>query len=104
MHPSGCVAAGCRYLYLYDEERSGRRYMGCLNKVFRVEIDVELFEAAEGTRLGYGAVKITGTPIATCEVSVDKAYQGGSEAFACSNPGFFERTDAPEAFDLRDRL
>lgn len=98
------MAAGCRYLYLYDDESSGRRYMGCLNKVFRVEIDVELFEAAERTRLGYGAVKLTGTPIGPCDVSVEIAYQGDSEAFACVNPGFLDRTDAPEAFDLRDRL
>jgi hypothetical protein len=104
VRPSGCIAAGCRYLYLYDDEHNGRRFMGCLNKVFRVEIDVELFEAAEHTRLGYGAVKLTGTPIPVCDVAVEMAYNGGGEAFNCVNPGFFEPTDASEAFDLRDRL
>ena len=105
VQPSGCVAVNCRYLYLYDDERSGRRYMGCLNKVFRVEIDVELFEAAELTRLGYGAVKMTGRPLPQCEVAVERAYLGEGEAFACSNPSFFEPVDElPDPFDLRDRL
>ena len=47
VHPSGCLAARCPYLYLYDDERTGTRYMGCMNKVFGVEIDVALFEEAE---------------------------------------------------------
>ena len=34
--------------------------MGCMNKVFRGEIDVELFEQAERTRHGFGGVKMTG--------------------------------------------
>ena len=108
LHPSGCVESGCRFLYLYDDELSGRRYMGCLNKVFRVEIDVELFEAAERTRQGYGGVKMTGTPLPQCSFSVERAYEGEGEAFECVNPRFFDAPDAgPEAyraFDLRDRL
>lgn len=108
VHPSGCLAAGCRYLYFYDEERSGRRYMGCMNKVFRVEIDVELFQEAQRTRQGYGGVKLSGTPLAVCEVAVERAYQGHGEAFECVNPGFFQvsdpGSDAYSPFDLRDRL
>jgi hypothetical protein len=104
VHPSGCIAAGCPYLYLFDEERSGRRFMGCLHKVFRVEIDVALFEAAERTRLGFGAVKLTGRPLPQCHVAVERAYHGSGEPFACVNPGFFEPADPTEAFDLRDRL
>ena len=48
--PSGCIESRCPYLYLYDDEKTGRRFMGCLNKVFKVEIDVELFREAERTR------------------------------------------------------
>jgi hypothetical protein len=103
VHPSGCIAVNCPYLYLFDEERTGRRYMGCLHKVFRVEIDVALFEAAEHTRLGFGAVKLTGRPLPQCEVAVERAYHGAGEAFACVNP-FFEPANPSEAFDLRDRL
>ena len=60
VHPSGCIESGCPYLYLYDDEETGRRFMGCMNKVFRVEIDVEVFEEAERTRHGFGGVKMTG--------------------------------------------
>ena len=104
--PSGCLEAGCRYLYFYDEERSGRRYMGCLNKIFKVEIDVELFQEAQRTRQGYGGVRMTGAPLPICEVGVERAYNGRGEPFDCVNPGFFDvpEVDPDAAFDLRDRL
>lgn len=107
VEPAGCVEAGCPYLYLYDDEDSGRRYMGCMRKVFRSEIDVELFEEAQRTRRGFGGVKMTGTPIARCRVVVEQAYHGEGDAFGCSNPGFFEppvTDEAADGFDLRDRL
>jgi hypothetical protein len=105
VHPSGCLASGCQYLYLYDDEETGARFMGCLNKVFRVEIDTAVFREAERTRLGFGGVKMTGAPLPQCKTSVERAYDGYGDAFACVNPGFFD-DPAPEAagFDLRDRL
>jgi hypothetical protein len=79
--------------------------MGCMNKVFNVEIDQQLFEEAERTRHGFGGVKMTGTPVPQCRVSVERAYDGYGDAFDCRNPDFFERPSEPdEAFDLRDRL
>ena len=108
VHPSGCIAGACPYLYSYDEERSGRRYMGCLNKVFKVEIDVELLDQAQRTRQGYGGVRMTGSPLPQCEFSVEQAYAGRGEAFECVNPRFFDAPDtgpdAYRAFDLRDSL
>src|ERR671914_1815820 len=73
VHPAGCVAAECPYLYTYDDEHTGRRFMGCLNKVFKVEIDVELFRESERTRHGFGGVKMTGTPLPICRTSVERA-------------------------------
>ncbi len=58
VHPSGCISSGCQFLYLYDDEETGRRFMGCLNKVFRGEIDQELFQQAERTRHGFGGVRL----------------------------------------------
>jgi len=107
VHPAGCLASGCRFLYLYDEEGTGRRYMGCLQKVFKAEIDVELFRQAERTRHGFGGVKMTGMPLPQCRTTVERAYDGCDEAFDCVNPGFFEKPVAREhesAFDLRDNL
>ena len=104
VHPSGCLASRCPYLYLYDDEQTGRRYMGCMNKVIRVEIDVQVFEQAERTRHGFGGVKMTGAPTARCKTSVERAYDGYGDAFECVNPGFFERPHADPAFDLRNEL
>jgi hypothetical protein len=103
--PSGCIESNCPYLYLYDDEHTGARYMGCMNKVFRVEIDTAVFGEAERTRQGFGGVKMTGMPIAQCRTSVERAYDGIGEPFACVNPGFFDDpAGAAASFDLRDGL
>lgn len=106
VYPSGCITSACSYLYLYDDEETGHRFMGCMNKVFRGEIDVSVFEDAERTRHGFGGVKMAGQPMPQCRTTVERAYDGRGQAFECVNPRFF---DAPEprdadAFDLRDRL
>ena len=103
LQPAGCIESGCPYLYLYDDEDTGRRFMGCMNKVFRGEIDEHLFREAERTRQGYGGVKMTGVPLPQCRSSVERAYDGFGEPFDCVNPGFFEKPVEPDpAFDLRD--
>ena len=103
VQPSGCLEADCRFLYFYDDDE-GRRFMGCLNKVFKVEIDFELFRQAERTRHGFGGVKLSGKPLPQCRTNVERAYDGGSTAFDCVNPRFYEPQvgDEDPAFDLRD--
>jgi hypothetical protein len=79
--------------------------MGCLAKVFKVEIDVEVFAQAERTRQGFGGVKLTGQPRPQCVIAVDRAYEGEGAPFECVNPSFFEQPEPQPAFDdLRDRL
>ena len=107
IRPSSCVATGCPYLYEFDDPLSGRRYLGCLQKVFASEIDVELFEEAERTRAGFGAVKLTGMPLRRCAFEIEQAYDATASGRAtCSNRRFFDAPDAgPDAiraFDLRD--
>jgi hypothetical protein len=105
VQPSGCIEAGCAYLYLYDDEETGKRFMGCMNKVFRAEIEVEAFEKAQRERHGYGGVKMSGIPLPQCRTSVEKAYQGFGDAFDCTNPGFFDKpVEGDPAFDIRDGL
>jgi hypothetical protein len=107
IRPATCVAASCPSLYQYDDELTGRRYMGCLHKVFSVEIDVELFREAERSRLGFGAVKLARPPLRRCEFAVEQAYPA-RESDHCVNMRFFDLPDAApdavRAFDLRDRL
>jgi hypothetical protein len=106
--PATCVAAGCEYLYAYDDPLTGRRYMGCLQKVFATEIDVALFQQAERTRAGFGTVRLANAPLRRCRFTVEKAFDGeGLAAYQCVNRRFFdapdEAPDAVRAFDLRDR-
>jgi len=108
IRPSSCVAAACPSLYQYDDQLSGRRFMGCLHKVFSVEIDVELFAEAERTRLGFGAVKLANPPLRRCEFAVEQAFPPGGEKRRCVNVRFFDwpdsGSDAVRAFDLREGL
>ena len=106
--PSTCVASNCPALYQYDDPLSGRRYMGCLHKVFATEIDVELFEEAERTRAGYGAVTLAAAPLRRCSFEVEQAFDHRGWNDTCVNRRFFDwpdtGRDAVRAFDLRARL
>jgi hypothetical protein len=104
VEPRSCLELRCGYLYSYIDPLGGRRYMGCMRKVFRAEIDVNQFEAAERNG-GYGGIKMTGDPLPQCQFRVEPAYERGGPAHHCVNPGFFD-ADAghPSAFDLRDAL
>lgn len=109
IRPATCVAAACPALYHYDDPFSGRRFMGCLHKVFATEIDVALFEEAERTRAGYGAVKLAGAPLRRCGFEVERAFDfRAAPAAPCVNRRFFDwpdgGPDAVRAFDLRDGL
>jgi hypothetical protein len=107
--PATCVASACPNLYSYDDPLSGRRFMGCVQGVFATEIDVELFEAAERGRPGFGSVRMAREPLARCRFTVEQAYESdGGADYRCVNPRFFDWPDsAPEAiraFDLRRGL
>jgi hypothetical protein len=106
--PASCVQAACPALYAYDDPLSGRRYIGCTHKVFDCEIDLELFREAERTRAGFGAVKVTGTPRAVCDFSIEQAWEARDERHRCVNRRFWDwpdaAADAVRAFDLRDSL
>jgi hypothetical protein len=103
--PAACVAQDCPFLYSYDDPLSGRRFMGCVQKVFATEIDVEMFREAERTRTGFGTVRLAGVPLSRCDFEVERAREGARE---CVNPRFFDWPDAGRdairAFDLRDQL
>ena len=80
--------------------------MGCMRKVFRAEIDLDMFELAEASG-GFGGIKMTGEPLPQCQFRVEPSYEGAGRAYDCVNPRFFDCTDeGPEgirAFDLRER-
>jgi hypothetical protein len=105
--PRGCLELRCGYLYSYVDPLSGGHFMGCMRKVFRAEIDVAMFDAAERAG-GYGGIKMTGDPLPQCQFRVEPAYEQVGPAHECVNPRFFDcansGSQAPTAFDLRDAL
>ena len=107
MHPAGCIESGCAYLYLFDDEDTGQRFMGCMNKVFRAEIDVQAFEPAQRTRHGFGGVKMTGRrcPNAAARWSAPTtATASRSTASTRASSRSPLAVEVDDGFDLRDRL
>ena len=88
VHPGACLSRGCPFVYAY--EAWGRTYMGCLQKVFDVEIDLDLLEAAESARGGFGAVRTRRAPLPMCDVDVVATYSARADEIGCRNPEFYE--------------
>ncbi len=103
IEPRACLQMRCPYLWSYVDGPTGRRFMGCVQKVFRGEIDVKMFEAAERDG-GYGGIKMTGAPLSHCQFRVEPAFEGDGPAHTCLNPSFFDCVEPDEDFDLRDTL
>jgi len=88
VYPAACLARACPFVYAYEE--FGHTYMGCMQKVFQVEIDLDLLKAAERRRIGFGAVKAKGKPLPMCKVEVESCYESRTDELGCRNPEFFE--------------
>jgi len=56
VEPRGCVELGCRYLYSYVDMLTGTQFVGCMQKVFGGEVDLESVLAPGG----FGGIKMTG--------------------------------------------
>ena len=88
VYPGACIRMACPFVYAY--EAWGRTYMGCLQKVFEVEIDLSLLQAAEADRSGFGPVRARRAPLPMCEVEVVECYAGREDELGCRNPEFHE--------------
>jgi len=89
VYPAACLAADCRYLYAFLEK--GRTFFGCIEKVFRHEIELAPFQELERTKGGFGVVKMARLPLGQCAVAVQSCYQG-VEVPLCRN-AYFRRRD-----------
>ena len=89
VYPAACVGRSCPFVYAYEE--FGHTYIGCLQKVFDVEIDLDLLRAAERRRGGFGPVKAKRKPLPMCKAEVERCYdEGRAGELGCVNPEFFE--------------
>jgi len=97
VYPAACLASNCRYLYAFREK--DHTFFGCIEKVFRHEIDLEKFQELERTKGGFGVVKMARQPLEQCAVAVQSCFQC-DEAPLCRNLYFRRRDRRPvEAID-----
>ena len=84
VYPSACVERGCPFLYSFEEV--GRTYVGCMQKVFDVEIDLVLMLEAE-QRGEFGAVRANRRPLPMCRVEVESCYESREDDLGLRQPG-----------------
>jgi len=88
VYPGACLSRGCPFAYSY--EAWGHTYVGCMQKVYEVEIDVDLLREAERRRGGFGAVRSRRQPLPMCRVEVEETYRNRTDELGCVNPEFSE--------------
>ena len=88
VYPSACVELACPFVYAYDDH--GHTYIGCMQKVYSVEIDLALLRAAEARREGFGAIKANRKPLPMCKTEVERCYAARAGELGCVNPEFSE--------------
>ena len=88
VYPSACVSRACPFLYAYEE--FGHTYIGCMQKVYSVEIDLDLLRAAESRREGFGAIRAARNPLPMCRTEIESCYAGRAGELGCVNPEFNE--------------
>jgi hypothetical protein len=102
VYPSACLARACPFVYAYEE--FGHTYMGCMQKVFGAEIDVDMLHAAERRRSGFGAVRAVRNPLPMCKSEVEPTYPHRAGELGCVNPEFSELPAGSPTFRVIARL
>jgi hypothetical protein len=91
VYPAACLERSCPFVYAYEEH--GHTYMGCLQKVFEAEIDVEMLAAAERGREGFGAVR-----------ALQSTFSQRESELGCVNPEFGELPAGSPTFRVFARV
>ena len=85
VEPAGCIEAGCPRLYSY--EREGRTWIGCLERVYDVEIELEGLRRLQRTAAGFGGLRASREPLPMCRAQVERTFEH-RVASTCINPDF----------------
>jgi hypothetical protein len=88
VYPGACLERSCPFVYAY--EAFGHTYIGCMQKVYEVEIDLDLLREMESHRAGFGAIKAKRRPLPMCKADVERTYDSRVEELGCVNPEFSE--------------
>ena len=103
VYPSACVERACPFMYAYEE--FGHTYIGCMQRVYGVEIDLEMLGEAEERSEGFGAMRTMRAPLPMCRVEVEECYGAGrSGDLGCVNPEFHELPDGTPTFKVFAQL
>ena len=102
VYPSACLERSCPFVYAYEEH--GHTFIGCMQKIFGVEIDLDLLRAAERKRDGFGAVKAVRLPLPMCRSEVEPCYEHRRGELGCVNPEFNELPAGSPTFRVFARL
>lgn len=85
VEPAGCLEAGCPRLY--SHVRDGRTWVGCMEGVYDVEIDLDGLRRMQRTAAGFGALRAAREPLPICRSAVERTFAHRG-APACVNPDF----------------
>ena len=102
VYPGACLERACPFVYAY--ELWGHTWVGCMQKVYEVEIDSDLLRAAEATRAGFGAVRAKRKPLPMCKAGVEPTYEHRIDELGCVNPEFSELPVGEPTFRVFARL
>jgi hypothetical protein len=88
VYPAACLERSCPFAYAYEEW--GRTFVGCMQRVYDVEIDLAVLQAAQGRGGGFGAVRARRQPLPMCHAEVVRCYDSRDDQLGCLNPEFHE--------------
>jgi len=102
VYPAACIEGACPFVYAYEEW--GHRYIGCMQKVYEVEIDVDVLGEAEARPGGFGAVKAVRQPLPMCRAEVTDCCESRAGDLGCVNPEFWELPEGAPSFRVIARI
>src|SRR5438477_8735548 len=88
VYPGACLSRSCPFVYSY--EAWGHTYVGCMQRIFEVEIDLDMLRAAERRSAGFGAIRSVRQPLPMCKSEIESTYESRAETEPCVNPEFGE--------------
>ena len=99
VYPAACVSQACPRLYAHEE--GGVTWIGCIDKIFGVEIDAGQLARVEQDHPGFGAIRADRPPRPICVAAIDRTFPLRANG-ACQNPAF--GAGLPDAPDGREPL
>ena len=103
VYPSACLENACPFVYAFEE--FGRTYIGCMQKVYDVEIDLDMLRAAEARKPGFGAIRAVRRPLPMCRSEIERTYESRvDEELGCVNPEFSELPVGEPTFRVIARI